>query len=78
MVQGPDVRGDEQELEGEDADDEQGGSGGDGAFQFIDETHAPQAPGRRVFPQVGGVRMADMGGGGVSRVRVIVRTFEMR
>ncbi|GGV11949.1 hypothetical protein GCM10010275_61210 [Streptomyces litmocidini] len=28
-------------MEGEDADDEQGGSGGDGAFQFIDETHAP-------------------------------------
>ncbi|GGY47989.1 hypothetical protein GCM10010363_30890 [Streptomyces omiyaensis] len=61
-MQGPDVRGDEEELEGEDPDDEQGGSGGDGAFQFVDETHAPQAPGEAVSPQAGRGRTADGSG----------------
>ncbi|GAA3053950.1 hypothetical protein GCM10017562_17700 [Streptomyces roseofulvus] len=73
MVQGPDVRGDEEELEGEDPDDEQGGSGGDGAFQFVDETHAPQIPGEGASSQVGGGRTADGG----RRARLIVRAFEM-
>ncbi|GGR60033.1 hypothetical protein GCM10010282_61130 [Streptomyces roseolus] len=60
-MQGPDVRGDEEELEGEDPDDEQGGSGGDGAFQFVDETHAPQAAAEGVSPQGGEGRTADGG-----------------
>ncbi|GAA3936385.1 hypothetical protein GCM10022244_51100 [Streptomyces gulbargensis] len=69
MVQGPDVRGDEQELEGENAHDEQGGPWGDGTFQFIDETHAPTLRGG------GCSRRWD----GAERVRhtLIVRAFEM-
>ncbi|GHG23198.1 hypothetical protein GCM10018791_43190 [Streptomyces zaomyceticus] len=73
MVQGSDVRGDEEELEGEDAEDEEGGSGGDGAFQFVDEAHALTLRGGGCFRRWGAPEWLREG----RPVRLIVRTFEM-